>query len=554
MLRLHITPAEGEASEHPVDSDSVVIGRSTRCDLTLADRFLSRQHARLFRHEGGWWIEDLGSRNGTFVNGTRLSAPVSVGPGDVITMSASQVRVMAGAGESGAADPGLSSTSDMLLRPASDVLVRLRTPPPSDPVTHADELRHYAERMAIVNEVHQALARSISLDELLDLILDRMFHHLRPEQGAIFLRDAAGAYQRAASRLLPGVTGELVYSQSLVREVAEKGMAAVVLDTSADDRFPDAESLLQAGLRSLVAAPLLDEPHGTLGMIVLGSNAATRRFAEEDLELLVTLASVATLRIRNIALAEEAVERRELEKELEIARRIQVALLPETLPEVPGYRLYGATLPSRRVSGDYFEVVPRHDGREVVLLLADVAGKGIAASLLTTYIEALSSVMIADGLPPHDVFSRVSETLYRRTPSNRFATMILAVLEPATGSVRYASAGHLPACLIRAAGQIEWLEPNGLPVGLFPDAQYVTEESSLEPGDTLVLYSDGYVEAEDAREIQFGESRLAEVCAGNRGAAPDDLARAIDVAVERFTNGQAPTDDRTIVIVSRLAG
>ncbi len=553
MLRLQITPAEGEAFEHPVEGDSIVIGRSTRCDLTLADRFLSRQHARLFRVGEEWRVEDLGSRNGTFVNGTRVSEPTPVAPGDVVNMSASLVRVARGPSEPGDAVRGLSSTSDILLRPASDVLVRLHTPPPSDQAAHADELARYAERMAIVNEVHQALARSISLDELLDLILDRTFHHLRPEQGAIFLRDKEGAYQRAASRLLPGVAGELVYSESLVHEVADKGMAAVVLDTMTDDRFAEAKSLLDAGMRSLVAAPLLDEPRGTLGMIVLGSNAATRRFAEEDLELLVTLASVATLRIRNLALAEEAAERRQLEKELEIARRIQVALLPETLPEVTGYRLYGATLPSRRVSGDYFEVVPRNEGREVVLLVADVSGKGIGASLLTTYIEALSSVPIADGLPPHEVFARVSGTLYRRTPPNRFATMILAVLEPATGIVHYCSAGHLPACLIRAAGEVEWLEPTGLPLGLFPAAEYVTDESSVGPGDTLVLYSDGYVEAEDSAEAQFGESRLAEVCGANRGAAPEDLARAIDAAVEVFTDGQAPTDDRTIVIVRRDA-
>jgi sigma-B regulation protein RsbU (phosphoserine phosphatase) len=553
MLTLHITHAEGEAFEHPVEGDSVVIGRSTRCDLALADRFLSRRHARLLRIGNVWHVEDLGSRNGTFVNGTRVSEATPVGPGDVINMSASVVRVVRGPADSSDVWRALSSTSDVLLRPASDVLLSIQTPPPAATATQND-LTRYAERLSIVNEVHQALARSISLDELLELILDRVFQHLRPEQGAIFLRDKGGAYRRAASRLLPGVACELVYSESLVHEVAEKGMAAVVLDTSTDRRFAQAKSLLDAGVRSLVAAPLLDEPHGTLGMIVLGSNAATRRFAEEDLELLVTLASIATLRIRNLALAEEAVEHRRLEDELEIARRIQVALLPETLPEVAGYGLYGATLPSRMVSGDYFEVVPRADGREIVLLLADVSGKGIAASLLTAYIEALSSAPIQDGLPPHEIFARVSNTLYRRTPANRFATMILAVLEPTTGLVRYCNAGHLPACLIRAAGEVEWLEPTGLPLGLFPDAEYVTDETFLKPGDTLVLYSDGYTEAENPAEEQFGESRLGEVCAANSGIESENLARAIDAAVERFANGQAAVDDRTIVIVRREPG
>jgi serine phosphatase RsbU (regulator of sigma subunit) len=545
MLSLHITPAEGEPFDHVVESDDVVIGRSTRCDLALADRFLSRQHARLYRADDEWLIEDLGSRNGTFVNGRKITIPTPVGPGDVITMSASLIHVT-----SGQAASGVSTTSDALFRPATDVLLQSQTPPPIESSREHDALRRYADRLAMLNEVHQALARSISLDELLELILDGAFQHLRPEQAAIFLRDEPGEYIRAASRSLPDVRRELAYSEHLVNEVAGKGMAALVLDTLADQRFAEATSLLDAGVTSLVAAPLLHD-EGALGLIVLGSNAAVRRFSEEDLELLVTLASVAAMRISNVALAEEAVERRRLEHELELARRIQVALLPERLPEFEGYGLYGTSSASRGVSGDYYEVIDRAGGSECVLLVADVAGKGISASLLTSYLEALISTPLEAGLEPDEIFTRAGGTMSRRTPSNRFATVFLAVLEPATGGLRYANAGHPPACLVRGAGEVEWLGPTGMPLGMLEGSSYSTETSSLEPGDTLVLYSDGVTEAEDDAERQFGQERLAEVCVANRSGTPGELATAIDRAVEEFAGAGPIADDRTIVVVRR---
>ncbi len=546
MVRLHITPAEGEPFEYTVEGDELVVGRSTRCDLSLADRFLSRQHARLQRHGEEWLIEDLDSRNGTFVNGRRISEPTPIGAGDVISMSASLIRVMAGELERVV----VSTTSDVLFRPASDVLSQVRSPPPASVAGESPELRRYAERLAMLNEVHQTLARPITLGELLDLILDRAFEHLQPEQGAIFLRNAHGAYTRAASRSLPGLPRELHHSDSLIHEVADKGMAALVLDTLSDLRFAEAQSLLDAGLRSLVAAPLLDG-EDALGLIVLGSNASKRRFGEEDLELLVTLASVAAMRVRNVALAEAAAERQRLENELMMARRIQLALLPESLPELAGYRLFGASRPSRGVSGDYYEVVERAGGRECVVVLADVAGKGMAASLLTGYLEALISAQVEAGTEPEEIFNLVCRTLARRTPPNRFATVFLGVLEPATGGLRYANAGHPPALLVRTSGEVTQLGPTGMPLGLIADCRYTRGTCSLEPGDTLVLYSDGYTEAENSDETEFGEARLAAICVAARHEAPADLAAAIDREVDAFLGDAPVIDDCTIVIVRR---
>jgi serine phosphatase RsbU (regulator of sigma subunit)/pSer/pThr/pTyr-binding forkhead associated (FHA) protein len=549
MIKLHITPPQDEPFEFELEGDEVVIGRSMKSDLSISDRFLSRQHARMFRTDDGWLIEDLGSRNGTFVNGSRVNEASPVRPGDMISMSASIIRVYEEGQEvvpAAAADP-VGGRS--VFRPATELLaMSTHLPPPSeDPA--GTTIRRQAERLSILNEVHQALAESIALDELLDLILERTFDHLRPKQGAVFLKDDSGQLFCAASHPPDGT--EFTLSQSLCREVVEKGMAALVHDIRDDERFMEAVSLLDHGVRSLIAAPLAHSK-GVLGMIVLSSTADMRIFTEGDMDLLTSLASVAALRIRNLALTEEAAERRRLQHEVALARQIQLALIPDHMPEVEGYETFGVNFPSQGVSGDYFEVIERLDGREIILFVADVSGKGISASLLTAYIEALSTAPIEDGLEPDEVFNRVSRHLYSRTPHERFATAFLASLDPSSATVRYANAGHNPPLVLRKDDTVEWLGSTGIPLGLLPMAEYESGELTLAPGETLVMYTDGITEAINPEEEEFDSTGLEAVCRDHRERPLPELADFIDRALEDFAQGVPFADDRTLVMLRRV--
>ena len=549
MLQLQVSPPLGDPFEVAVDRDEMVIGRSLSSEVAINDRFLSRHHARLRRTGEGWVIEDLGSRNGTFVNGARVDSPTILRPGDIITMSASVIRVAEPGAKPLPGPPGRPSEASFL-RPASELLsVSTALPSPLDDPTGAS-LRRQAERLRILNEVHQALSGSIELDELLDLILDRVFDHLRPEKAAIYLAAAGGEIFLAVQRPVGLADDEFRLSTSLCREVVDKGMAALVHDLEADVRFAEAASLLDSGVRSLAAAPLT-HPAGTLGMIVVSSSARRRVFSEEDLELLTSLASVAALRIRNVALAEEAAERRRLQEEVALARQIQMSLIPDRLPELRGWELYGGNQPSRGVSGDYFEVIERLDGRECVLLIADVSGKGIAASLLTAYIEALSTAPIEDGLSPEEVFTRVSRRLYRRTPHERFATALLAALDPLTAAIRFANAGHNPALLLRADGATEQLASTGVPLGLLPNADYASHEVEMRPGDLLVLYTDGIVEATDPDDQEFDVSRLEALCRRHADEPLAAIAQALERELAEFVRGVPYADDRTLVMLRR---
>jgi len=552
MFRLHIVPAHGDPFEYVLKGDAVVVGRSSTADLNLGDRFLSRQHARLFLKDDRWFVEDLGSRNGTLVNGTRIEKPQSLKAGDELRLSGSVISIGKNKLVSPMSDSPLGDVSQhTVFRRASDLLESHSITDTADLAAAPEALRRHAEQLRLLNEVHRALGGSIELDELLELILSRAFDHLEPEEGVIFLRDDEDGYYRAAHRSLPGNTSDHLYSKTLILEVAEKGLAALVLDVETDDRFAGAQSILSSGVQSLVAAPLLDA-EGSLGMIALNSRLHKRQFQESDMELLTSLASVAALRIRNVALAEEAAERRLLEEELKLARQIQVGLIPTNLPSIAGYEMRAGNVPSRGVSGDYYEVVERSEGSEVVFMVADVSGKGIAASLLTASLEALAAGPIEVGQPPQEICTRVCRRLFVRTPPAKYATVFLVVLEPETGKLTYTNAGHNSAILVRADGSCELLASNGRPIGLLAEGDYSESETHVSQGDSLVVYTDGITEAENPEEEEYGLERLVAVCTEHKAAGVDSMAKELESDLDRFAQGTPYADDRTLMIFRRL--
>ena len=549
MYWLRVIPPDGPPSEHALEDGDLVVGRSATCDLAVADPFLSRQHARIQRRGDEIRVEDLGSSNGTRVNGEPVAGKAPVRPGDLIQLCGTTLALHTGTESVLDRLDGLSGSTDQsIFLSASEVLAAQSRALAPDRGEEA--VRRAAQRLRLMNEVHEALAGSIAHDELLEMILDRSFDHLEPEEGAIYLRSETGeAFDLAASRSLPGSDRPLLYSRSLIREVSDKGLAALVLDIETDERFSAVESMISSGVRSLVAAPLLT-PAGSLGMIVLSSRLAERRFSQEDLELLISLASVAALRLRNMTLAREAAERRRLEEEMKLARQIQVALVPSALPAPESWELHAGTVPSRGVSGDFYIVLERPEREDLLLMVADVSGKGMAAALLMASLEALTAPPIAEGLPPDEILAVVSPLLFDRTPVAKFATAFLATLSPRTGRLRYASAGHNPAVVLGADGSTRELGATGRPLGLVAGSAYSGVDLELGPGDLLVAYSDGIVEAESPEGREYGLDRLVRLCRGHEGPLAE-LGGAIGIDLDDFCAGAPQSDDRTLLLLRR---
>jgi serine phosphatase RsbU (regulator of sigma subunit) len=541
-LRLRIVSADGRRFEHDVPGDSLVVGRSSRADLALADRALSREHARLVRDAEGWSIEDLGSHNGTRLNETPIEGLRRLHDGDTISVGGSVIVVeMHG-------DDAHSSGDSVIYRPAKDLLQSVSGATDVSGIAGAG--KKAADRLHMLNQVNQALASSISLEDLLELILDRAFVHLKPQEAAIYLRDPAGNDVCAARRTTPGRESRPMHSKSLLHEVIDKGMVAHVVDSAVDARFAESKSLMMSGLRSFIAAPLLDA-QGALGMIVVGAALGVRSFRDEDLELLVSLASVAALRIRNVRLVAEAMERQRLEQEVRLARQIQVALLPSSLPVVPGWELHGGNMPSRGVSGDFYKILLRGDGKTCALFVADVSGKGVAASLLTASLEALSALPLEGTEPPDRICEQVGALLHRRTPPEKYATAFLGMFDPETGALAWTNAGHNPALLLRASGPTEWLKACGMPLGLLPGARYSRNETTMEPGDALLVYTDGITEALNPEDEEFGEARLVEAATRHAHLPLREMAAGLEKELDAFARGVPFHDDRTLVLVRR---
>ncbi len=549
MITIRVVPPQGPSFDKRFTVDSIVVGRSSQVELPVPDRAMSRRHARLFRDGVAWKVEDLGSRNGTFVDGRALDQAEVLLPGSRVEVGGSSLELVAAA----APVAPTFGAGQTVFRPAVELLRETGVEAEVNDEAAGGSHQRVVERLRILNDVHRALASSISSDELLDLILERTFEHLQPEEGAIFLREGTGPLRCAASRSLTRGSGQAgLGSSHLADEVVGKGQAALVLDAQVDGRFNQAASLLGAGIRSLVAAPLL-EPEGASGMIVLGSRLAVREFTEEDMNLLTSLASVAAMRLRNVRLAREAAERQHLEQEVALARQIQVALLPARLPALPGYELWADNLPSRGVSGDFYKLSTRSGGQDGVIMVADVSGKGIAASLLTASLEALTAPLIESGLAPAEICARASRLLYERTPAAKYATCFFAVLDLARHRLTYVNAGHNPALVVPGdGGPAAWLSSNGPPIGILPAATYAEGTVDLAVGDTVVMYTDGFTEAEDPDEEEYGTERLRAVVEASRRASLAELAAAVAVDLDAHVRGVPFADDRTLVLLRRV--
>jgi serine phosphatase RsbU (regulator of sigma subunit) len=550
-LQLDVQPRDGPSFRHELRGEAAVLGRSSKADVVLADRFLSRQHARLFLREGSWFIEDLGSRNTTFLNERPVSGATPVRPGDVIRLAESRIVVV----EPGAAPapaPGPEAATDAagsgserlpestVLRPASAILSAAAGASPE-----------VAARMRLLNEVHRALAAPITLAALLDLILDRVFAELAPEEAAVFLKDEKGELRRTATRRARGVTGEPLYSRALAREVVEKGQAALVRDAHADERFARAESIVFSGVRSLIAAPLLDS-EGCLGMVVLSAKGRAHPFQEDDLELLVALASAAALRLRNIELAEDRSRRLLLDRELELAHDIQMAMLPRAFPECPEASVHAALRPARSVGGDLYDVLL--DGDQLWLLVADVSGKGVGAALFMAVTKTLFRAIAPGAASVAEAVSRINAELARDNERAMFVTAFAARLELATGRLDYVNAGHNPTYRMAGGGSPAALAgPVDPALGAVEDHAYRESRTLLAPGDALLLYTDGVVEAHDAAGEPFHALRLESYLGACRDAPPEAIVRGLLERLDEFA-GDAPQYDDVAVLALRYRG
>jgi serine phosphatase RsbU (regulator of sigma subunit)/pSer/pThr/pTyr-binding forkhead associated (FHA) protein len=530
----------------------VTIGRSARSDVCIPDAFASRLHAEVRREGDSFWLHDLGSANGTRYNGTAVREPFRLQSGGEIQIGETKIVF----NDNGQNFRSISSTliadNTEALDPSNTVSLASRKNPTTDILDSS--LSSRTDLLRLISKVGVALLSASGLDETLDQVASLVFQAVPAERVVIMLRDEKSKegmeikVARVRGREEP--INEVRISRTVMNEVIENGKSVLTSDAQQDPRFASQTLILQ-GIRSVLAVPLSVDEHDVFGIIYADSPTQTTTFQTEHLDILTTLASVAAIRVENASLLEERINRERMERELELATEIQQRFQPSAPPVIEGYEFQGISFSCYEIGGDYYDFIPASDGT-MLIALGDVSGKGTAAALLMSSLHAAIHGQVAAKTPLAEAIVSVNEYLADNTPANRFVTLFAAELDPPSAKLKYINAGHNPPLVCRADGSIEQLSSGGLPLGIMPMAEYDVAELTLNPGDTLVIYSDGVSEANNLAEEEFGLDRLADVLRSNIKANASTLRDKIESALSEFTGTAPANDDITLVIAKKL--
>ncbi|MCS7306136.1 MAG: SpoIIE family protein phosphatase [Thermoguttaceae bacterium] len=552
-----LTPGQIFALERP----SAVLGRHPDCDIVLDQKAVSRQHARILRIDGKHYIEDLRSRNGTFVNDQPVQGRRLLRDGDRVRICDMEFVFHEGSAEEAAMaweqEEGLQTTAMLIgeeqpLLPSSVMSrVDVSTGPSSLRLTAHPELK-----LRALLQISQQVGKALGLSETLAKLLETLF--------TIFVQA-----DRGVVLLLDGRTGRLVpkafrtrqqpaeipirISRTIVQHVLETKQAVLSADAMTDARFKLSDSIVDFRIRSVMCAPMVGSSGQALGVIQIDTQDPRYRFSEEDLELLASVACQAAVLVENAQLQEIALQERVYERELAVAHEVQLGFLPSGRPQVPGYEFFDYYMPAKQIGGDYFDYVELSGGR-VALLVADVSGKGVAAALLVARLSAEMRYCLAMEPDPAQALARLNRLFCEQRWEGRFVTCVLAILDPNRHELILLNAGHLPPLCRRANGEVSTLatEITQLPLGVECQTQYQKQLIALQPGDIVLCFTDGVTDAMNAGGQVYGRERLAKAVA----LAPPSVDSLIETIVEdlhRFVGPRPPTDDICMCCFARLA-
>ena len=528
----------------PVDQSPFLIGRKddTANHLELEDERLSRRCAAIVAGHGGYRIEDRGNHLGVFVNGVRVTHK-TLRDGDTITFGF----------DGGHTLRFRTSTHETAVH---RMLTRMTH-------IHADGGTQASAGLSKLNlllEATSLLHSHLPLDSVLSSMLDHAIAITKADRGLLLEADSNGVLKPQLARDCHGASlpiDSIVPSQAVLdRALKEQtGVVSGDPDLAAAD-LKSGKKIVHEHPHSFIATPLYALPedesadaeaaqHGELlGVIYLDSKHPAA-FSELVRQIFDALAVEAASILENARHMAREHERRLLEHEMGLARAIQQALLPRGFHDFPHLTVTGINHPCIDVGGDYFDVFPISEKRTAVLI-ADVSGHGLGAALLTTMLQGALSGMTL-GEDPVKVFNQINQFLCEHSEVGHYATMFFSLLDH-DGTLHYIKAAH-PSPLLLRRGQVTSLYTEGsFPVGLIAEATFTAESVKLEPGDTLVLYSDGVTEAEDPEENQFGVPQLCELLAGHDNTPLDELEKIVLDAVDCHCRGAAQADDITVLL------
>ncbi len=534
-----ITPS-GNRSRVLIDPLPFLIGRQGDNHLVLRDNRASRSHARILTEGGQYVIEDLNSRHGVFVNGQRVARH---------TLSNSD-RI----------DFGFQDSYRLVFTLEEDEIHRFLEQMGAPAGSGASNL----SKLRSVLEVARALQSSLSASDVLAAVVDAALAVTGAERGFLLLnKDSEDLEVRVARDRWGGAlaSDDLGVPRSIIQRAlrTRRELLSMTFDRLGQEGIRPDMSVADLELRSVVCIPLVRVGTGSLqetmatslndtaGVLYMDSRQTAADLSAGNRELLQTLALEASTILENARLLQEERQKQRMEEELNIARSIQRDLLPAELPSEGWFRAAGSSIASREVGGDYFDV--RQISPDMfACVIADVSGKGVSAALLAALLQGAFLLASEGPIPIEDLMCRVNRFLNERAKGEKYATVFYCTLDRG-GELRWSNAGHPKPYVVRRDSELLPLESTGLPLGMLEMAAYESRSMQLQPGDKIVLFSDGVSEAESVERKFFDAQALKETLRASASLECAELNTKLVEAVEDFCEGAEIADDVTTLVL-----
>ncbi|ADE14385.1 Stage II sporulation E family protein [Nitrosococcus halophilus Nc 4] len=545
---------------YPISGERTVLGRHSDCSIVFDDKTVSRHHAQILQIDQKYYLEDLNSSNGTYVNGQQIQGRHRLQENDQVTMGdISVVFHMEGPQETTIA-PKTEILSAKANTPSrSRVITELSGSYKSQIISMIDagDTRSKTQftinteaKLAALLQITKDLSSTLEMDQVFNKVLESLFNiFIQADRGFLILRDEKNQtfkpqvikYRRMPDR------DKIRISHTIIEQVIRDKTAILSADAASDSRFDTSESILDLQIRSVMCAPLIGSSGKSFGAIQLDTANPKEHFRQDDLNVLATVACQAAFAIEHAQLHEEALKKHELERELELADKVQHDLLPSSSPSVEGYDFFHFYQSAHQVGGDYFDYIHLPESK-LAILLADVSGKGISAALVMAKLSAETRCCLEAESSPAKALSRLNKKFIQRGWEDRFVTLVMVILDPLQHTATVVNAGHLPPFLRHADGQVEAIcaKTAGPPLGVLPDYHYEALQITLAPQDSLTIFTDGFNEAMNEEDELFGLTRIRTQLQAHASNAATIGTELIE-AVKQFMGQQTQSDDMCLV-------
>jgi sigma-B regulation protein RsbU (phosphoserine phosphatase) len=551
--------AAGETQRYELKLGVTVIGRNPDSDITVDVGAVSRLHAKILHKGDHFLLVDQGSRNGTFLNGQLVDGSAVLAEGDRVRICEVELVFHADVAPAFVTGPAMaydsgssfgvtmvddtwdgSSLSKVEFRSGADGLKISATP---------------EVKLAALMRINANLSEALTLDEVLPKVLGTLFEIFpQADRGFVVMKDAEDNLipRWVKMRRAEDETKSVRISRTIIREAMSSGTTILSLDASNDQRFDSSQSIADFSIKSMICAPLIDGNGQSFGVLQIDSTEGRGQFREEDVDLLSGVAGQAAIVIRNSQLHERSLKQQEVEQDLRLATDVQQAFLPQSSPEIAGYRVCSYYKAAQFIGGDYFDYIPLPDGRWGIVA-ADVVGHGVAAAMFMAKLSAETRFCLAADPNSAAAIERLNDNM-SLLKLERFVTFLLMVLEPGSDEVRIVNAGHMAPLVYHAATSATsepGEEESGLPIGIDTGMSYESVTLHMKPGDVAVMYTDGINEAMNAEDELYSIDRIR-ACVAKGGGAETILDR-IRTEVHAFIGNSGQDDDMCMVVIERTA-